>query len=163
MVWLYSPLRDSHSNVAWLWFSLGPYNLFLSSFSWLAEFSFFWLLRLKSLLSCRLLAHVASVHFLFTCVSHLVISDSLWTHGLWPAKFHGILQARILEWVAKPSSRGSSQPRDWNLVFCIAGRFFTVWAMSEALFFSQKFLHLRVIKCVLSPSHTLIRSTSPII
>ena len=29
---------------------------------------------------------------------------------------HGILQARILEWVAVPFSRGSSQPRDWSLV-----------------------------------------------
>ena len=38
---------------------------------------------------------------------------------------HGILQARILEWVAIPFSRGSSQPRDWTQVFCIAGRFFT--------------------------------------
>ena len=34
---------------------------------------------------------------------------------------HGILQARLLEWVALPSSRGSSQPRDWIEVFCIAG------------------------------------------
>ena len=38
----------------------------------------------------------------------------------------GILQARILEWVAMPSSRGSSQPRDRTQVFCIAGRFFTI-------------------------------------
>ena len=37
----------------------------------------------------------------------------------------GILQARILEWVAFPFSRGSSQPRDWTQVSCIAGRFFT--------------------------------------
>ena len=37
----------------------------------------------------------------------------------------GILQARILEWVAFPFSRGSSQPRDWTRVSCIAGRFFT--------------------------------------
>ena len=29
---------------------------------------------------------------------------------------HGILQARILEWVAMPSSRGSSQPREWTCV-----------------------------------------------
>ena len=32
---------------------------------------------------------------------------------------HGILQARILEWVSMPSSRGSSQPRDWTQVFCL--------------------------------------------
>ena len=41
---------------------------------------------------------------------------------------HGILQARILEWVAMPSSRGSSQPRDQTQVSHIAGGFFTVWA-----------------------------------
>ena len=38
---------------------------------------------------------------------------------------HGILQARILEWVAFPFSRGSSQPRDRMQVSHIAGRFFT--------------------------------------
>ena len=41
---------------------------------------------------------------------------------------HGILQARILEWVAS----GSSQPRDQTQVSCIAGRFFTIWATKEA-------------------------------
>ena len=45
---------------------------------------------------------------------------------------HGILQARILEWVAIPFSRGSSQPRDQTQVFRIAGRFFTVWVAREA-------------------------------
>ena len=39
---------------------------------------------------------------------------------------HGILQARILEWVAISSSRGSSGPRDQTWVSCSAGRFFTV-------------------------------------
>ena len=38
---------------------------------------------------------------------------------------HGLLQGRILEWIAIPFSRGSSQPRDWTSVSCIAGRFFT--------------------------------------
>ena len=38
---------------------------------------------------------------------------------------HGILQARILEWVAFPFSRASSQPRNRTGVSCIAGRFFT--------------------------------------
>ena len=46
---------------------------------------------------------------------------------------HGILQARILEWVAFPFSRGSSQPRDWTQVSRIAGRFFINWAIREAL------------------------------
>ena len=43
----------------------------------------------------------------------------------------GILQARILEWVAMPSSKGSSQPRDQTQIFPIAGVFFTIWATRE--------------------------------
>ena len=45
---------------------------------------------------------------------------------------HGILQARILEWIAIPFSRGTSQPRDRTLVSCITGRFFTVWATGKS-------------------------------
>ena len=45
---------------------------------------------------------------------------------------HGILQARILEWVAFPFSRGSSQPRDRAQVSHIEGRFFTSWATRDA-------------------------------
>ena len=45
---------------------------------------------------------------------------------------HGIPQARILEWVAIPFSRGSSQPRNQTGVSCIAGGFFTSWATKEA-------------------------------
>ena len=44
----------------------------------------------------------------------------------------GILQARILEWVAILFSRGCSWPRDWTQVSCTAGRFFTIWATREA-------------------------------
>ena len=49
---------------------------------------------------------------------------------------HGILQARILEWVAIVFSRRSSQPRDQTPVSCIAGRFFTIshkvcWEVSK--------------------------------
>ena len=51
------------------------------------------------------------------------VSDSLQPHGLYTV--HGTLQARILEWVVMPSSRGSSQARDQTQVSCIAGRFFT--------------------------------------
>ena len=48
------------------------------------------------------------------CVSHSVVSDFLLSHGLQPpgSSVHGILQARILEWVAIPFLRGPSQPRD---------------------------------------------------
>ena len=46
---------------------------------------------------------------------------------------HGILQARILEWVAFSFSRGSSQPRDRTQVSCMAGRHSTIWATREGL------------------------------
>ena len=52
-----------------------------------------------------------------------------------PGSFvHGILQARVLEWVAIPFSRGSSQPRDWTQLSCIAGGFFTIWATLRLVF-----------------------------
>ena len=48
------------------------------------------------------------------CVlSHVRLSVAPWTVG---SSIHGILQARILEWAAKPSSRGSSRPRDRALL-----------------------------------------------
>ena len=46
---------------------------------------------------------------------------------------HGILQARILEWVAIPFCRVSSWPRDQTQVSCSAGGFFTIWATRETL------------------------------
>ena len=62
-------------------------------------------------------------------VSSSVVSDSLrpvdWS--LPGSSVHGILQTRILEWVAIPFFRGFSQPRHWTWVSCIAGRFFTIW------------------------------------
>ena len=68
-------------------------------------------------------------------VSHSVVSDSLWPHGLKPTRlFHlwNSNQARILEWVAMPFSSGSSWPRDRTRVSCIAGRFSTIRATQEA-------------------------------
>ena len=54
-----------------------------------------------------------------------------------------MLQARILEWVAIPASRGSSWPRDWTRVSSIAGRFFTFWATRETLY-----LYILYIPCL---------------
>ena len=51
---------------------------------------------------------------------------------------HGILQARILEWVATSFSRGSSQPRDRTQVSCIAGRHFNLWATREAWYNNRR-------------------------
>ena len=61
--------------------------------------------------------------------SHSVMSNSLQSHGY---TVHGILQARLLETVAIPFSRGSSQPRGGTQVSCIVGEFFTSWAIREA-------------------------------
>ena len=58
---------------------------------------------------------------------------TLWTVACQASLSVGIFQARILEWVAMPSSRGSSRPRDRTQVSCIAGGFFTSWATREAL------------------------------
>ena len=70
-------------------------------------------------------------------LSHSVVSSSLRHCGrqLTKLSVHGILQARILEWVAMPSSRGSFWPRDRtrvSCVSCLASRFFTCWAIREA-------------------------------
>ena len=56
------------------------------------------------------------------CFSCSVVSDSLWPHGCNSpgSPVHGILQARILEWVVISSSRGCSQPRDQTLVSCVS-------------------------------------------
>ena len=63
-------------------------------------------------------------------LSHSTVSNSVtaWTVGCQASLSMGILQAKILEWVAMPSSRGSSQPRDWTQVSCTAGGFVTIWA-----------------------------------
>ena len=45
----------------------------------------------------------------------------------------GILQARILEWVAISSSRESSRRRDWTCISCIAGGFFTTESLAKPL------------------------------
>ena len=49
------------------------------------------------------------------------------------SSIHGILQARTLEWVAIPFSKGSFQPRNRSWVFFIASWLFTVWATKETL------------------------------
>ena len=74
-------------------------------------------------------------HFLFQCMkvksesevalSCLTLCDPM-DCSLPGSSIHGILQARIPEWVAIPFSSGSSQPRGQSLVSCIAGIFFTI-------------------------------------
>ena len=61
---------------------------------------------------------------MLSCVWLLAVP---WTVGKGPS-VNRIFQAKILEWVAIPFFRGSSQPRDQTRVSCIVGRFFTIWA-----------------------------------
>ena len=67
-------------------------------------------------------------------LTHVQLFATPWTIACPTPVPTGILQATILEWVAMPSSRGSSQPRNCTQVSHIAGGFFTVWATREALF-----------------------------
>ena len=64
-------------------------------------------------------------------IAYVQLHPTLWPHSLPGSSAHGIPQARILEWVAIPFSRGSSWPRDRTQVSWIAGRFFTIWATRE--------------------------------
>ena len=70
--------------------------------------------------------------FLCVCVSQscLILCNPM-DHSPPVSCIHGTLQGRILEWVAIPFSRGSSQPRDRTQVTYTAGRFYTVWATRE--------------------------------
>ena len=93
------------------------------------------LFRTTQLRSVRAGIWNTSLGCLSGVLSHSVMSDSYDSMACSPPGFsvHGILQARILEWMAISSSRGSSRPRDWTQVSCIAGGFFTSWATREAL------------------------------
>ena len=78
---------------------------------------------------------------LLCCESRSVVStlcDPM-DYSLPGSSVHGILQARILGWVAVPFSRGSSQPRNRTRDFCTASGFFTNWATREVLL-PNKFL-----------------------
>ena len=86
--------------------------------------------------SCRFLAESVSCSYgpcLFVpkSLSCPTLCDPM-DSSLPGSAIHGIFQARILECAAISFSRGSSQPRDWTWVFCIAGRRFTIWATREA-------------------------------
>ena len=67
-----------------------------------------------------------SMSWIHCCLATQSVWHSLLPYGLKPtgSSVHRILQARVLEWVAMPSSRGSFRPRDQTLVSCIALRLF---------------------------------------
>ena len=65
-------------------------------------------------------------------ISHVQFCATPWTLARQALLSMGILQARIMEWIAIPSSTGYSQPRDRTQVSRIAGGFFSVWDTREA-------------------------------
>ena len=91
---------------------------------------FFFLIGVKPLYTVVLVSALQQSESTICCVLCLVAQPCLtlcnpMDCSLPGSSAHGILQARILEWVAMPSSRGSSQPRDQTQVSHTAGRFFT--------------------------------------
>ena len=78
---------------------------------------------------------------------------------------HGILQARVLEWVAIAFCRGSSQPRGQTRVSCIAGGRLTIWAIREAWWKSDRGKWQREInpfmKCFVTPCNHWRRKWQP--
>ena len=64
--------------------------------------------------------------YLLSHFSYVQLFLTLWTIACQGSTVHGILQSRILEWVAMSSSRGSPRPRDWTCISCTTGGFFTV-------------------------------------
>ena len=83
---------------------------------------------------------------MLNCFSHVWLFVTLWTVAH-QAPLHGILQARILEWVAMPSSEGSSWPRDlpdpgmepaFLLSPALAGGFFTTSTTWEVTLLPQR-------------------------
>ena len=80
-----------------------------------------------------------------------------WTLQLPGSSVHGILQARILEWVAIPFSRGSFWPRNRTQVSCVTGRFFSIWAIMHIIsffFFHLPFFFLFVVDFVIHWNET---------
>ena len=88
--------------------------------------------RLYSQLDCECYNFRGSVYLSILLWKSVVTRSRLTLYDRIDYSVHGILQDRILEWVAFPFSRGSSQPRDWIQISFIAGRFFTSWATREA-------------------------------
>ena len=109
------------------------YNWRFVPFDWLHPIP---LLLSQPLVITNLISFSMSLLVSFSCIIDLQYCVSffdLMDYSTLVSFFHGILQGRILEWVATPFSRGSSQPRDRTWVSCISGRLFIIWAMREAL------------------------------
>ena len=99
------------------------------------------------------------MHGVKSLLSCLTLCDPM-DHSPPGSSVHGILQARILEWVAISSSRRSYWPRSQTQVSCVARRFFTVRATREAhIIHIHKFYLKR--ECVCSVASVMSNSLRP--
>ena len=90
-----------------------------------------WIINFPSrVIFCVLYTSIGSCSLVLFSNTKLKSLSHVWLFAI-PWAVHGIFQARILEWVAFPFSRGSFQPRDQAQVSRIAGRFFTSWATGK--------------------------------
>ena len=122
--------------------SLGPGGGFSNDFpvchTWSGPCLFLYFVLMASthtLAPCRKTSFYFPQVQLFSSSNPLLLLLMSPPHQTWPmdwsppgSSVHEILQERMLEWVAIPFPRGSSLFRGWTWVFCIAGRFLTVWA-----------------------------------
>ena len=90
-----------------------------------------------------------SSHVKWKSLSHVQLSVTPMDYSPPVTSVHGILQARILMWVAISYFRGSSWHRGWTQVSCITGRFFTVWATRQVQSSHRQQLHSKVLCCFL--------------
>ena len=111
----------------------------LSIFSWL--WSYHCLIMI--LLSFEIISTFRSCPYIWKV--KVFVTQSCWTlqlHGPLGSFIHGILQAKIEEWVGISFSWGSSWPRDQTHVSCIAGRFLTIWATRQVRVFMYSYLYV---------------------
>ena len=117
------------------------YSVFVGNFFHISSSFQFWQLfchtlllqTIKSVIPLQVLEHFSILGWVFINSPFIVsVSCSAVSYSLQPvdcsllgSSVHGTLQARILEWVAIPPSRGPSRPRDQTQVSCIAGGFLT--------------------------------------
>ena len=90
-----------------------------------------------------------------SCVWYLTLCNPM-DCSLPGSSVHEILQARILEWVAIPFSRESSQSRKWTQVSYIAGRLFPIWTIREdcGMNINLKTFHIHTL-CFMISSHSI--------
>ena len=119
------PNRTGHyGNECFKFAIMGPYWLLLSLISWYLN-KYFEARNLhvtiSNLLDCfTVIIPRRSMHAcMLSHFSPVWLFMTLWIHNPPGFSVHGILQARILEWVAMPSSRGSSRLRDWTGISCL--------------------------------------------